>query len=267
MTKRFVRKKKEQPIYSVPALDKSLDILETLAAASVPQTLVELARTLKRTPSEIFRMLDALERRSYIAREPVSGGYQLTLKLYELAHTHSPVEQLVKASALPMRTLANDIHELCYLCVFSGSFLTVVAQAASPEPVRLSIEAGYRVLLPPLSTVSGKLLVAYLQPKEQEQYLEADPAYAGAPESERDAIRAELKAIRRAGFYMAPSKKLRTVTDVSSYVGNPAVGVSAALCVPFIAGHINDGKERKLVPRIRDCSDQITKALGLSSER
>jgi DNA-binding IclR family transcriptional regulator len=123
------------------------------------------------------------------------------------------------------------------------------------------------VLLPPLSTVSGKLLVAYLQPKEQEQYLEADPAYAGAPESERDAIRAELKAIRRAGFYMAPSKKLRTVTDVSSYVGNPAVGVSAALCVPFIAGHINDGKERKLVPRIRDCSDQITKALGLSSER
>ena len=267
MTKRFVRKKKEQPIYSVPALDKSLDILETLAAASVPQTLVELARTLKRTPSEIFRMLDALERRSYIAREPVSGGYQLTLKLYELAHTHSPVEQLVKASALPMRELANDIHYLCYLCVFSGSFLTVVAQAASPEPVRLSIEAGYRVLLPPLSTVSGKLLVAYLQPKEQEQYLEADPAYAGAPESERDAIRAELKAIRRAGFYMAPSKKLRTVTDVSSYVGNPAVGVSAALCVPFIAGHINDGKERKLVPRIRDCSDQITKALGLSSER
>ena len=105
-----------------------------------------------------------------------------------------------------------------------------------------------------------------MQPQEQEQYLEADPAYTGAPESKREAIRAELTAIRRAGFYMAPSQKLHTVTDVSTHVGNSAVGVSAALCVPFIAGHINDGKERKQVPRIRDCSDQITKALGLSLE-
>ena len=86
-------KKSERPVskYHVPALEKGLDILETLASSAVPQSLSELARSLHRSSSELFRMLDSLERRGYILKDLVSGNYRLSLKLYELAHTHSPV--------------------------------------------------------------------------------------------------------------------------------------------------------------------------------
>jgi DNA-binding IclR family transcriptional regulator len=56
--------------YFAPALEKGLDVLEALAVARTPQTLAQLARTLNRTSSELFRMIDALEKRFYIIRDP-----------------------------------------------------------------------------------------------------------------------------------------------------------------------------------------------------
>ncbi|MBT9330830.1 IclR family transcriptional regulator [Paracidobacterium acidisoli] len=248
--------------YSVPALEKGLDILESLASAQSPQSLTEMARRLERTPSELFRMLDALERRAYIARDPVSDGYHLTLRLYELAHTHSPVDQLLKAATIPMRELAETIRESCHLCVLSGAMLVVVAQAESPEPVRLSVEVGDRVL--PLRTVSGRVLTAFLEDAEQERFLLNDATYMAMTKKECAEAAAELKQIRRDGYLMATSTR-RTGLDASCLVGNPRVNVMAALGVPFLPGSANDGRERKLIPVIQQCAERITTALGLTA--
>src|SRR5215203_5852962 len=93
------------PTYSVPALDKGLDVVECLAAQGVPMTQAQLARALGRGASELFRVLTTLERRCYIQRESVSGAYNLTLRLYELGHAHSPYEGLLRAAERPMRDL------------------------------------------------------------------------------------------------------------------------------------------------------------------
>lgn len=247
--------------YFVPALEKGLDILEALASAQMPQSLTDLARNLQRTPSELFRMLDALERRAYISREPVSEAYHLTLKLFELAHTHSPVDQLLKAALIPMYELAEAIRESCHLCVLNGSMLVVIAQAESPEPVRLSVEVGDRV--PPLRTASGRVLTAFLQPAAQKYFLAGDPTYKAMRRTERVALITELHRIRQEGYLLATSTR-RTGLDASCFVGNPEVGIVAALGVPFLPGSANDGKERKLIPTIQSYAEQITRALGLT---
>ncbi|WP_263357950.1 IclR family transcriptional regulator [Acidicapsa ligni] len=248
--------------YSVPALEKGLDILEALASAHVPQSLTLLARRLKRTPSELFRMLDTLEKRSFIARDPISDGYHLTLKLYELAHTHSPVDQLLKAAMIPMYELAEKIHESCHLCVLNGTTLVVIAQAESPEPVRLSVEVGDRVQ--PLRTASGRVLTAFLDEAEQTRLLSADATYTTRSKKERAELATQLKQIQREGFLLATSTR-RTGLDASCIVGNPQIGVLAALGVPFLPGSANDGKERELIPIIQSYADRITSALGLTS--
>ena len=250
--------------YSVPALDKGLDILEALAVAQVPQSLSDLSRTLKRTPSELFRMLAALEKRAYIGREAISDGYFLTLKLYELAHTHSPADHLLRAAALPMRELSDSIRESCHLSILHGRFLMVIAQAESPEPVRLSVEVGYQAL--PLTTTSGKLLVSMLEEAERTQFLGSDPTYGAMNRAERTKLGAELLEIRRAGFHVAASTR-RTGNDVACTVGNPRIGVLAALGVPLIPGGANDGKERKIVPIVQQCAGRITTALGLCAAK
>jgi DNA-binding IclR family transcriptional regulator len=254
-------KRRARPSYHVPALEKGLDILEALANASVPQSLADLGRHLGRTSSELFRMIDALEKRSYIVRDPVSGGYRLTLKLYELAHTHSPVDQLLRAAEFAIRELANSIHESCHLSVLSGDSLSVIAQAESPEPVRLSIEVGSKV--PPLNTVSGRVLIAFLEPEMQKRFLQADAVYSKMKASQRESLRLELVKIRKQGWHFAPSTR-RIGLDVACIIGNPQVGISAALGVPFLAGGSNEGKERSVIPSIKKCANEITFLLGVS---
>ena len=248
--------------YSVPALDKGLDILELLSQAPGPLTIVDLATQLNRTRNEIFRMLDGLQRRTYITRDPVSGSYSLTLKLYELAHTHSPVDQLLRAAYGPMRVLADTIHESCHLSVLSRDMLVVIAATESPEPVRLSVEVGYRVL--PLRTVSGIVLVASMQEQERERFLQADATYAAMKPAQRTALQKVIAATSKNRHHMAPSSR-RTGLDCSGLIGNPAVGVTAALGVPFIPGGRNEGMERKLIPTIQAVADEITSALGLTN--
>ena len=160
---------KDKPSYFVPALEKGLDVLEFLASASGPQTLTELARALDRSSSVLFRIIDALEKRAYITRDPVSGAYHLTLKLYELAHTHSPVDQFLKAATLPMRALADKIHESCHLSVLAHGKLVLVAEELSPDRVRISVEVGSQVN--PIPYVSGRLLIAFLEPQAQAAFL------------------------------------------------------------------------------------------------
>jgi DNA-binding IclR family transcriptional regulator len=252
----------DKSTYSVPALEKGLDVLEALASARAPQSLTELARRLKRTPSELFRMMDTLERRSFIARDPVSDGYHLTLKLYELAHTHSPVEQLLKAAMAPMYELSEKIHESCHLCVLNGTMLVVVAQAESPEPVRLSVEVGDRI--EPLRTASGRVLAAFLDAAAQERLLSADSTYITLSRKAKAVLVTQFKRIRYDGHLLTTSTR-RTGLDLSCIVGNPNVGVMAALGVPFLPGSANHGKERDLIPTIQNCARNITAALGLSS--
>lgn len=256
---RSLMKKKAEPDYFVPALEKGLDILEALSVAVTPQTLADLARRLERTPGELFRMVDALEKRTYISRN-LSGGYELTLKLYELAHTHSPIEKLLNAAQMPMRDLANRIHESCHLSVLNRESLLVIAEVESPDPIRLSVEVGHRQR--PLESVSGRLLLAFLDPKDRNAYLAADEAYVRLNVRRQRALLRELEQLRETGVHVGNSSR-RTGVDISCFVGNPQVGISAVLGVPVIAGGVNEGKERALIPDIRKHAQAITASLGL----
>ncbi len=254
-------KKEDRPVYFVPALEKGLDVLEALASAPVPLSLTELARTLDRSSSVLFRIIDALEKRSYIVRDPVSGAYRLTLKLYELAHTHSPVDGLLRASLFLMRELADTIHESCHLSVLAYGKLVLVTEELSPDRVRISVEVGSQVN--PLPFVSGRLLISFLNPEVQATFLDADPDFRAMNRAQRERLRAELKETRRRGYAMMKSVS-RTGVDLAAIVGNPDIGVTAALAITFLAGGRNEGREQDSLPALRKCAERITRALGLT---
>jgi DNA-binding IclR family transcriptional regulator len=254
--------KSESTSYSVPALDKGLDLLEALSVSPVPMTLTDLARTLNRSTSVLFRVVDALEKRQYIARDPVSGGYRLTLKLFELAHTHSPVDQLLRAALIPMRQLADAVYESCHLAILNQRKLVTVAEELSPDRVRLSIEVGSQVS--PVQFASGRLLIAFLKPDEQQFVLEADPDYREMSRAKHSQLQEQLKAIRKTGYFMLESAT-RTGIDLSVIVGNPDCGISASLAIAFLAGGRNHGREKDILPVVQEYASRITNAIGLTA--
>lgn len=146
------------PDYAAPAVDKALDILEVLADAGGARGQLEIANAVSRSPAQIFRVLLRLERRGYVYRDAQTGLYQLSMRLFDLAHRHEPLRSLITAASPSMRTLADSIGQSCNLGVLDEAGVRVVAQAETPADFGFKIRVG---AVFPMDTTTGMLLAAY----------------------------------------------------------------------------------------------------------
>lgn len=218
----------EDEKYRAPALTKGLDILELLASANDGLTQVEIGKMLGRTTSEIFRMLVVLIQRGYVE---LSGDdrYQLTTKLFEVAHRHPPIRRLTAIAGEAMQKLANRINQSIHLCILQGGRLLVIAQVDCPDNNLNSVRLGAQI--PIFDSASGRVLAAFMDDAALEHLL----TLAGPePKDRREKFLADLPGIRAAGYCEGPSLTLAGVTNLSAPVFDYTGKVVAAVTTPFI---------------------------------
>lgn len=243
--------------YAVPALDKALEILEFLAAESLPLSQSDIAQGIGRTNSEIFRVLVGLESRGYLLRDEVSGKYRVSLKLLELTRTLSPVSQLRFAAQPEMEALAARLGQSCHLSVIHQGQLMVVLQVQSPGPVSLSFNEG--TLFPLLQTVSGRVLLANCEAGRRAGLLEKMDDLNGPT-----AVESSLLSIRDKGFELRTSELTDGVTDCAALVGQPDGATIAALAVSSLTSVVGKKLDREeLVSAVRESAARISASLGL----
>jgi DNA-binding IclR family transcriptional regulator len=249
--------------YSVPALEKALDVLEYLSEQAVPLTQAQLARALKRQAGEIFRMLACLESRGYLRREPATGAYSLTLKLFELSRTHSPYELLLKVAQPLMRALAEKLRESCHLSVIHHGRVLVLAQAESPKPFRLSVEVGS--LHSPMHTTSGRVLLGYMEETAREEILAREKDWQSEKAAGRAAFLKRLATIRSRGYERAAGERFVGAFDIGVPVGSPQSSMNAALTIAMLKEKGGSSVEGML-PALQDCAEAIALQAGLKRE-
>lgn len=253
----------EKNKYHVPALEKGLDILEFLSSAGVPQTQAEVARALNKNISELFRMLDCLEQRGYLLRDS-ANRYQLSLKLFELAHTHSPLDLLLRVAAEPMRELARRFRASVHIGILQDFQLFILAQEESPEPIRISVEVGKR--FPAIKTASGRLMLAFLAKEKLEGFFKQDPYYRGLTKKQQQRFQKQLGETRASHYVIAESDIIEGVQDISVLVGKPELGVIAALAVPVLAGKGQKVDVLPMLPHLQQAAETMTQKLGLAGQ-
>ncbi len=214
--------------YPAPALEKGLDILEYLSDKGIPKSQSEIAHGLNRSANEIYRMLYCLEYRGYINKSS-SGKYAISLKLYNLSHRHSPIDELLKAAKPMMEELANTTKQSCHMGVLYNGQLMVVSQTPSPEPVSLSIEEGS--LFPLIKTTSGRVLLAFMEEKESTRILSENHDFIHLPEEEQRVFSVQLEAIRRNGYELEKSEITIGVTDIAVPIGYAESGIFSVLAI------------------------------------
>lgn len=247
----------KQRRYSAPALDKGLDILEYLADQRIPLTQLEVAQGLGRTSGEIYRMLMCLEERGYVIREPESGKFRLTLRLYELGHKQDPTMLLRSAARLPMESLAEETGQACHLSVQYGRSLIVLMERMPPRHICLAVGEG--AVFPLLQANSGKVLLSWMSNDAVAALLSDDPLYAAMNESKRKAFFSSLEKIRHAGELLTESALSKGVTDIALPVGIEGTDTFAALVVSYLT----DTNNNLIHSAVRRCASQIRQNLGI----
>lgn len=242
----------DKRLYRAPALEKGLDILELLAGEELPLTMSTIVARLGRSTGELFRMIQVLEHRGYVAQG--QDGYVMTPRLFHLGLKRPPVRSLMEQALPEMRLLADRIGQSCYLAIPSGAASSVIARMEADTAIGFSVRVGHR--RPLHETPSGLILYAF-QPEATRREWEAlfDPPLS---EQERDELRRKADSLRAQGFARTDSAALFGMIELAVPImrGDRACAV---LTVPFI--RITDA-----VVREDDALAQLRKTAALISD-
>lgn len=246
--------------YSVPALEKALDVIEHLSETAVPMTQSELSRALNRSASELFRILTALEMRGYLRRD-AGGRYSLTLKLFELSRTHSPYDDLLEIALPAMRQLSEDVAETCHLTALRESDIVVLAQHESPNPIRLSVEVGSRHS--PLSTTSGRILLSAMTDEERTAYLHDYTDFASRPLDVRETFLTRVRAVRERGHEISDGERFVGGLDIGVLLGSAKSRIRAALIVATLK-RADGPNVDEILQRLKSTAGEIAARAGIA---
>jgi DNA-binding IclR family transcriptional regulator len=247
----------EKNSYATPALEKGLDVIELLAHQPGGLTKSEISRELKRTVSEIFRMLLCLERRGYIAQVE-NERYALTLKLFRLVQEHPPTERLITEALPVMHHLAHETQQSCHMGIIEGAQVTILAQVNPSTSIGFYVKLGSSVEL--MEATTGYVILAHQDEEHRARTL------AEWKRLTRDDLPADLHAhlarVKRQGFESRPSYKVRGVTNISYPIFDERGSAIGALTVPYIQLIDAVANASQVSAALKKASREITAAIG-----
>jgi DNA-binding IclR family transcriptional regulator len=241
--------------YSAPALEKGLDILETLCRSDKPLSQKDLAQRLGRSVGEIYRMVTCLVNRNYVALVDESS-YGITTKLFELAHVNPPTHRLLFEATPIMQRLASELDQSCHLTVYGQGKQVVLSKVDTPSGMGFAVRAGAE--LDVIISASGRVLLAFQD--DETRKLRIEESLQRRPEQAEPQIDSILEKIRVAGYESSPSVQVRGLWAVSYPILDTQRSAIAALTVPY-AERI-DQKQRKSIPEVAEALGAAARTLS-----
>ncbi len=174
---------------------RAFELLEEVASSPEPLRLMELAERTGIDKSTASRLLDFLEGRELVRRDPETKRYFAGRGLLALSTATLRSSDLTEIVGPHLTALRDETGETVAFHLRVGGRRICVAGAESRHDVRRVLRLGEQ--LPLCVGPSGKVMLAFLPPAEIETLLE-DPAC-----EERELLLGELAQAREQGYLAA----------------------------------------------------------------
>lgn len=240
--------------YKAPALAKGLEILELLAPSLNPLTLSEICEELGRSKSELFRMVQELERTGYIEKRGDEDGYSISDKLFMLGMERPRVATLLEVALPEMRKFTQLTKQSCHIAIQSGDEIVVIARIESPGPITFSARIGHRRLFSKAS--SGVVIYTWSDAKQQKELLKQMKSI-DKKFNKSEFLKLSDKTLKD-GYMSKPSPFIQGVTDISAPImrqGQP----TASLTAPCISKA--DQKDELPIQQLLEATNKISRQL------
>ncbi len=239
-----MKEKEENSNYSAPALDKGLDILEALCNCETGLTQQEIATRLGRNLGEIYRMLNCLVQRNYVAS--YGNTYTITSKLFQLSHFHPPVYRLLTEAIPIMEDLSGELAFPCDLRVYNNGVQTVIASIQPPDGLGFMTRVGSEIAVAP--SASGLVLVAFQTPVITQ--LRIRESLADKSTATISSFKKMLKVVAANGFASIKSNQYAGLHAISFPIVDVNGSAVAAMTVPMLARI--DGTKQATQKKVED---------------
>ena len=267
---------KSKKNYSAPALEKGLDIIELLSGSSAGFSQAEIAKKLKRSVNEIYRMLNILVARNYIKLDLDNDRYKLTFKLLQLSSQHQPIKNLMQNSLPMMREVAQLCNHSVHISIYYAGKLLVIGQVDSPSSFNYSVTTGSTFDL--LETSSGRVILAFQTVEERRRRLERRKLFIKQQKKKINLPSSDLEKkfsskiiheIKKNKCEVVKSLQVNGVTNISVPVFDHTNQAIAAVTIPFLQrikkDSLNDISLISTTKILKDHALTLSKSLGFQS--
>ena len=247
---------------SVPALDRSLDILELLSDAPSGLTLSDLSHELEIPKNAVFRITQTLLARGYLCRDPLSLAFSLSPKLLHLAPPHFAKMSLSEISRDIMGELRDQTRETIQLGVLSGLEGVIIDQVEGHEALRIVVNLGLR--FPLHNNAPGKLLLAHLPDKERDATIAQLKLTANTPRTitTKKALRQECQRILDQGYSVDHAEADEGVHCFAAPIFGEDKAVAGTLWITGPSKRLPKARFKELGEQVAEAGDRISRLIA-----
>jgi IclR family transcriptional regulator, KDG regulon repressor len=244
------------------AVDRVLDVFETLSEEPEGLSLSELARRLEVPKGSLHPIVARLLARGYLARRGAAGELRLGLHLWSTGAAYLERLDLVPVAQPAMRRLADALNESVQLAMLDGVHNVYVARQDSRQPVRLVSRVGARLLAH--ATGLGKMLLAALPDAEVRRRLGPGPLprFTDGTLAGVDALCAELGRIRERGDATDDEEYTPGIRCVAMPVRDRSGETVAAMSVSVPAFRFDAALRERALAALGAATREVSSELG-----
>jgi IclR family transcriptional regulator, pca regulon regulatory protein len=245
------------------SLARGLAVIRAFEHTDTALSVAEVARRASMSRAAARRCLYTLERLGYASG--ADGVFELKPKVLMLGNAYLGSASVARAAQPVLEAVSERLQESCSLSVLDGVEIVYVARAAMRRILSIGISVGTR--LPSYCTSMGRVLLAFLDDKEQESVLSRIDLIAHTPRTitNLDALRTELRRVRAAGFALVDQELEIGLRSIAVPVRGRG-SVVAAINVGVHAARVDlRTMTRQYVPVLREAAEEIGVAIGFSS--
>jgi DNA-binding IclR family transcriptional regulator len=245
----------------VKSADRVLDVFETLAQKGRALTHTEISTELGIPKSSLSQLLGNLVERGYLAFTPGDNTYDIGTRLREV------VERQRRRATLP--DLAQPLCDRITRLTGESSSLNLprdgmsqrVCGANSSQPLTFSMSVGETA--PMYAVSSGKVLLAWLEERELQAYLQDTPLKPITRHTitSASALRRELKEVRRNGVAWSIEEYTPGIVGLAVPVFDPDGKVLGAFNVAMPSVRDTPQSRTLLVATLKDAAASLQKDL------
>ena len=247
---------------SVPALERTLAILELLAGSRAGLTLPEIAKELQLPKSSVHCLLITLERHCYLNRNERTSRYMFGSKLFSLGNMSLSGLRVRQVAAPHMHTLMKRVGLTVHLAVLEGYEAVLVEKAEPPGLFKLATWLGKRMDVH--CTGLGKALIAHVPDEVLTQLVRERglPRHNDNSISSLKKLKEELQRTREAGYGMDDEEDEIGHRCIGAPIVDEAGQVAAAISISGTILQVREDNSPALAKEVRHAAAAISKSLA-----
>ncbi len=247
----------------VPAVARTVRLLDRLAASRQPQTLGDLVRSLKIPKSSLHGLLQTLETLGLVRRGD-NGGFSLGAKSLQWSSAFQAQSDVVSAFNELAASWEPLAQETVMMAVLDGRDVTYLGCRPGTKPLAVTFRVGGR--FPASCTASGKAMLAtmpFAQVRERLGGTDGLQRMTRHSVGSLTMLASQLTRFRAAGYAIDDEE----TAEGMHCVGAPVFAAGhdeavAAVAVSLIKAGTSAARKIEIVAGIRGLADAISHRLG-----